>query len=91
MGDSTPIWSQPAIIEWSQLLMNSYRHWVGRDLMKREGKPEDQAQSLFLAPFVVVIGTIRETITRCSVWRGTRRLKLSTSSIGNSMERANCG
>ncbi len=54
MGDSTPIWSQPAIIEWSQLLMNSYRHWVGRDLLLRKGEPEAQAQALFLAPFVVV-------------------------------------
>ena len=54
MGDSTPIWSQPAIIEWSQLLMNSYRYWVGRDLLLRKGEPEAQAQALFLAPFVVV-------------------------------------
>jgi hypothetical protein len=54
MGDPNPIWSQPSIIEWSQLLMNSYRHWVGRDLMQREGEPEAQAQALFLAPFVVV-------------------------------------
>ena len=54
MGDSTPIWSQPAIIEWSQLLMNSYRHWVGRDLLLRKGEPEAQAQALFLAPFVVI-------------------------------------
>ena len=54
MGESNPVWSQPGIVEWSQLLMNSYRHWVGRELMQREGKPEDQAQTLFLAPFVVV-------------------------------------
>jgi hypothetical protein len=54
MGESNPVWSEPRIIEWSQLLMNSYRHWVGRELMQREGKPEDQAQTLFLAPFVVV-------------------------------------
>ena len=54
MGDSTPIWSQPAVIEWSQLLMKSSRHWVGRDLLLRKGEPEAQAQALFLAPFVVI-------------------------------------
>jgi hypothetical protein len=54
MGDASPVWSQPPIIEWSQLLMNSYRHWVGRDLLQRKGEPEAQAQALFLAPFVVV-------------------------------------
>lgn len=54
MGDANPIWSHPPIIEWSQLLLNSYRHWVGRDLLQRKGDPEAQAQALFLAPFVVV-------------------------------------
>ena len=54
MGESNPVWSQPRIIEWSQLLMNSYRHWVGRDLVLRKGEPEAQAQALFLAPLVVV-------------------------------------
>ena len=54
MSDASPVWSQPPIIEWSQLLMNSYRHRVGRDLLQRKGEPEAQAQALFLAPFVVV-------------------------------------
>ncbi len=38
----------------SQLLLNSYRHWVGSDLIDRSGSLEDQAQRLFDASFVVV-------------------------------------
>ena len=54
MDDPNQVWSQPSVVEWSQLLLNSYRHWVGRDLMLRTGGPEEQAHALFMAPFVVV-------------------------------------
>ena len=54
MYDPNQVWSQPSVVEWSQLLLNSYRHWVGRDLLQRVGEPEEQAHALFLAPFVVV-------------------------------------
>jgi len=39
---------------WSQLLLDSFRRWTGRDLLRRIGTPEAQAQTLFAAPFVVV-------------------------------------
>ena len=54
MDDPNQVWSQPSVVEWSRLLLNSYRHWVGRDLMLRTGGPEEQAHALFMAPFVVV-------------------------------------
>ena len=46
MDDPNPVWNQPSVVEWSQLLLNSYRHWVGRDLMPRAGGPEEQAHAL---------------------------------------------
>lgn len=51
---SSQIWTDPAIREWSQLLLNSFRHWVGRELLERVGEPDYQAHALFQAPFVVV-------------------------------------
>ena len=54
MDDPNQVWRQPSVIEWSQLLLNSYRQWVGRDLLQRVGGPEEEAHALFLAPFVVV-------------------------------------
>ena len=48
------IWTDPAVIEWSQLLLNSYHHWTGRDLLERVGDPAYQSHALFLSPFVVV-------------------------------------
>ena len=54
MDDPNQVWSQPSVVEWSQLLLDSYRQWLGRDLLQRVGGPEEQAHALFLAPFVVV-------------------------------------
>jgi hypothetical protein len=48
------IWTDPAVMEWSQLLLNSFRHWTGRDLLERAGDPAYQAHALFLSPFVVI-------------------------------------
>jgi len=53
-------WSDPAIREWSQLLLNSFRHWTGRDLLERVGDSEYQAHALFQAPIVVVSHGIEE-------------------------------
>jgi hypothetical protein len=39
---------------WSQLLLNSHVRHTGRELLARSGDPEDEAQRLFAAPFVVV-------------------------------------
>ena len=48
------IWSNPVVVEWTQRLLNSYRHWTSRELIERIGEPEVQAYRLFQAPFVVV-------------------------------------
>lgn len=47
-------WTDPSVIEWSQLLLNSFRHWTGRELFERTGDQAYQAHALFLSPFVVV-------------------------------------
>jgi len=51
---TSQIWTDPAIVEWSQLLLNSFRQWVGRDLLERVGDSDYQAHALFQSPFVVV-------------------------------------
>lgn len=43
----------PALIDWAELLITSYRHWTGQDLVLPETRQE-QAERLFQAPFVVV-------------------------------------
>jgi hypothetical protein len=35
-------------------LLDSFRRWLGRDLIERKGSPEEQARALYHAPFVVV-------------------------------------
>ena len=57
MGMSIAVWKQAEQVRWSQCLLNSYRHWLGRDLLdasQRQADPVEQARALFLAPFVVV-------------------------------------
>lgn len=49
-----PIWMQPSNVAWSQLLLDSYHHWTGRQLLSREGTAGDQAKRVYLASFVVV-------------------------------------
>ncbi len=48
------IWSQPEIVSHVQRLLNSYRHWTGRELMARDGTPEEQSHRLFFTSRVVV-------------------------------------
>lgn len=48
------IWTQAAIITWSQRLLDSFRHWTGQELLVRDGSVLEQAQRLFFAPSVVV-------------------------------------
>ena len=48
------VWTNPAIVEWSQLLLNSFRHWTTRELLERVGDPDCQSHTLFRSPFVVV-------------------------------------
>jgi MEKHLA domain-containing protein len=47
-------WIDPAVVQWTQRLLDSYRHWVGTDLIERQGEPQFQARALFESPLVVV-------------------------------------
>ena len=40
--------------EQAALLLDSYRHWTGRELLTPAADPAETARRLFLAPFVVV-------------------------------------
>lgn len=51
---STAHWNHHAIVQWSQRLLDSYRHWTRRELIERIGGTRHQARTLFEAPFVVV-------------------------------------
>ena len=50
----TPLWQQAAIVRQTQLILSSYRRWLGKELIERSGDEIDEAQRLFDAPFVVV-------------------------------------
>jgi hypothetical protein len=52
--DDSNAFLQPGWIAHTQLLLDSYRRWTGRELIARTGSPRNQAMSLYLAPFVVV-------------------------------------
>ncbi len=47
-------WNESRIVEWSKLLLDSYRHWIGKDLIERTPNAKQQARMLFEASFVVV-------------------------------------
>lgn len=47
-------WMESQVVEWSQRLLDSYRHWTGRELIERLNTPQFQAKALFEAPVVVV-------------------------------------
>jgi hypothetical protein len=47
-------WQQEAIINHSQRLMYSFKHWTGKSLLDISGTPKEIAQALFEAPFVLV-------------------------------------
>ena len=48
------VWLQPHIIEWSQILLDSFERLLDYSLIARQGSKEEQAESLFKANFVVV-------------------------------------
>jgi hypothetical protein len=54
MRVTNQVWANPAVMDWSQLLLNSFQHWVGRELLERAGDPAYQAHALFLSPFIVI-------------------------------------
>lgn len=47
-------WSDPAWIDRTLVLLNSYARWLGCELTPRDGSPEQQSRRLYEAPFVVV-------------------------------------
>ncbi|ARV61783.1 MEKHLA domain-containing protein [Nostocales cyanobacterium HT-58-2] len=47
-------WQQETVIRHSQRLMQSFYYWTGRALLDASGSPEEIAQALFDAPFVLV-------------------------------------
>lgn len=46
-------WRNPPAVQWCQYLLDSYAHWLRRELIERSGTPLEQAQQLFHSPFVV--------------------------------------
>ncbi|HEU4684418.1 MAG TPA: MEKHLA domain-containing protein [Nitrospira sp.] len=51
---TAPVWLDPQVIEWSQWLVDSYRYWTSRDLIKPESDVQRRARALFEARFIVV-------------------------------------
>ena len=47
-------WQDDNWIIHTQILLDSYQRWVGKPLIPPTGTPEQQAETLFHAPFVVV-------------------------------------
>jgi hypothetical protein len=45
---------KPEFVAHTQILLNSFRRWTGRELFERGGTPEEEARRLAAAPFVVV-------------------------------------
>jgi len=52
-NDLTP-WQQTEWIEHTRLVLDSYRRWLGRELLTRTGSPTEDCRALFEAQFVVV-------------------------------------
>lgn len=47
------IWKQSEVINWSQILLDSYEQLLGYPLLERTGTALEQAKELFFAPFVL--------------------------------------
>jgi len=47
-------WQREGWEQHTRLLLDSYRRWLGRELLEPRGTPADDARALFEAPFVVV-------------------------------------
>ncbi len=52
-GQEGPLWLNDPILSWVALVLDSYVHWTGVELLNRTGSRREQAQRLFSAPFVV--------------------------------------
>jgi hypothetical protein len=49
-----PVWQQPEIICWMQIVADSYRQLLGKNLIDLVDTPEQLSKALFYAPFVLV-------------------------------------
>ena len=47
-------WMDPAVVKWTQLLLDSYRRWTGKELIERQSQRESEARALYESPLVVV-------------------------------------
>lgn len=47
-------WTSQAVVLRSRQLLDSYAHWLGKELLQRSGDAVEDARRLFEAPFVVV-------------------------------------
>ena len=57
---SDVIWMRAQVIDWTQILLDSFNHFLGYQLIARDSPKEAQAQTLFEAPFAVVSHGIQE-------------------------------
>ena len=57
---SDVIWMRSQVIDWSQILLDSFNHFLGYQLIPRNLNKQDQSQALFEAPFVVASHGIQE-------------------------------
>ena len=49
-----PIWQQPNVISWIQIVNNSYYKLFSKNLIEPVGTPKQLSKKLFYAPFVLV-------------------------------------
>lgn len=49
-----PVWQQPEIISWIQIVADSYRQLLGKNLIDSANTPEQLSKALFYVPFVLV-------------------------------------
>jgi hypothetical protein len=48
------IWQDPQIIDWTEILLASYRQLLGRELLECSGSRSEHSKLLYTAPLVVV-------------------------------------
>lgn len=51
---SLPVWQQPEVIRWSNILAENFKQLLGKELINSVGTQEKFAEDLFHAPFVLV-------------------------------------
>lgn len=54
MSNELKTWLREGCEEHTRVLLDSYRRWIGHELLSPRGTPADDASALFEAPFVVV-------------------------------------